>query len=627
MRENLEYQFDERTEDQSLEQLHQKEPDYTRPLLEVPPERKQVLLEKLSFLYGAERAENCYLELERILRVYFAHKTPEMIREQTCVEAPERFSEKDVILITYGDLLQSPGKKPLTALGDFLDIYMNGAVNTVHVLPFFPYSSDRGFSIIDFEEVNPELGSWDEIEQLGLRFRLMFDGVFNHISAKSRWFQEFLNGNPEYRDYFINFSTRAAIEEENMKLILRPRTSDLLTDFHTLDGVKYLWTTFSPDQVDLNFKNEKVLLRVIEILLAYVRHGAEIIRLDAVTYMWVEMGTRCASLEETHMLVQFLRAVLDTVAPQVALITETNVPHEENVSYFGNGSDEAQMVYNFALPPLTLLAFLSGDCTRLSQWASTLEKPSETTTYFNFLDSHDGVGLLAVRDILDPGEIDLLTRKVEEHGGFISYKTNGDGSQSPYEMNITWYSALNREDDDEPLDRKVERFLASRAVALVLEGVPGIYLPSLFGSPNDRESVLQGEENRSINRKTIDEHALFKKLSDPDSSVYKLADRFRHIIEKRVECPAFHPNSSQLVFTDNSAVFSLLRATPDGKERVLALINVTSREQAYTVPLGELGAVARGWHDRITETGYRFYGGHVEVILEPYQIMWLSPES
>ncbi len=625
MKEKIERVPEEREEEAADWRLHRKEPDYSRPLLQVPPERKRAILEKLSFLYGPERAEGCYRELERIMRVYVAHKTPEMIREHADTDAAERFTEKDVILITYGDLIASPGKTPLRALGDFLDIYMRGAINTVHVLPFFPYSSDRGFSIIDYEEVDPELGTWDEIEQLGLRFRLMFDGVFNHISSKSRWFQEFLNGNPVYQDFFINFSTRDAIDEDHQKLILRPRTTDLLNPFHTINGVKYIWTTFNPDQIDLNFKNETVLMRVLEILLAYIRHGADILRLDAVTYMWTELGTRCASLEETHILVRLFRDVLDTVAPQAALITETNVPHEENLSYFGNGTDEAQMVYNFALPPLTLLTFLSGDCSRLSSWASALDTPSDTTTTFNFLDSHDGVGLLAVRDILDPGEIRFLIERVEAHGGFISYKNNGDGTRSPYEMNITWYSALNGEGNGEPLDLQVDRFVASRAVALVLSGVPGIYLPSLFGSANDRESVLAGEEARSINRRTIDEHALFKKLLDPDSSTYKLADRFRHIIEKRIQCPAFHPNSPQRILQGNPNIFSVFRIARDGRQRVLALTNVTDQEMTYTVPLRELDSESETWIDLITDTEHRFSRGKISVTLKPYQVMWLSP--
>jgi hypothetical protein len=271
---------------------HLPEPDYGRPLLQIPESQRKNILDKLTILYGGERALACHGELERRMRVYYAHKTLEMIADDASFEAAERFGEKDVILITYGDLLTSPGKKPLEALSDFLRIFMRGAINTVHILPFFPYSSDRGFSIVDFEEVDSRLGAWEDLEELSLSFRLMYDGVFNHVSSKSRWFQGFLNGDPDYQDFFTAFSTKDAIDKDHLRLILRPRTSDLLTPFQTIDGPRFVWTTFSPDQVDLNYKNEKVLLRILEILLDYVRRGADVIRLDAVTYIWRELGTR-----------------------------------------------------------------------------------------------------------------------------------------------------------------------------------------------------------------------------------------------------------------------------------------------------------------------------------------------
>ena len=253
------------------------------------------------------------------MRVYYAHKPQALVDADAAFTPAERFSERDVVLITYGDLLTTPGRPPLQVLASFLRRFMRGAINTVHILPFFPYSSDRGFSIIDYEEVDPRLGSWDDIAVLAAEFRLMFDGVFNHASSRSRWFQRFLNGHPGYEDFFVAFTTRDAIDPDYLRLILRPRTSDLLTPFRTINGMRFVWTTFSPDQVDLNFRNPRVLLRVVEILLAYVRRGADVVRLDAVTYIWRELGTSCAHLRETHALVQLFRAILDVVAPRVAL--------------------------------------------------------------------------------------------------------------------------------------------------------------------------------------------------------------------------------------------------------------------------------------------------------------------
>ena len=167
-------------------------------------------------------------------------------------------------------------------------------------------------------------------------------------------------------------------------------------------------------------------------------------------------------LEQTHVVIKLFRDILDAVAPNVGLITETNVPHEENMQYFGNGTDEAQMIYNFALPPLVLHTFQTGSSSHLTKWAASLPKISDTASYFNILDSHDGIGVMGAKGILADDEIEMMALRVLEHGGFISYKDNGDGSVSPYELNITWYSALNREDSDETTGFKIKRFLATR---------------------------------------------------------------------------------------------------------------------------------------------------------------------
>jgi sucrose phosphorylase len=602
---------------------HLPAPDYEQPALVVSPAQRERLLGLLGRIYGRETGEACYAELHRMMRVYWAHKTPPMRAADQGFDPASRFDERDVVLITYGDLLSSPGRRPLEALGDFVSRFMHGAINTLHLLPFYPYSSDRGFAVIDFQEVDPRLGSWEDIERLGDRFRLMFDGVFNHVSSKSRWFQRFLNGRPGYEAYFVSFTTHEAITKDHLQRILRPRTSDLLTPFRTLDGVRWVWTTFGPDQVDLNFRNPEVLLRVIEVLLLYVRRGADVIRLDAVTYLWRELGTRCAHLGETHAIVQLLRAVLDVVAPRVAIITETNVPHADNVAYFGDGWNEAQLVYNFALPPLTLHTFLTGDSSRLTAWARGLETPSPASTYFNFLDSHDGIGLLGAQGLLSEAEIAAMVRRVEEYGGLVSYRADGEGGSSPYELNVTWYSALNRDDAGESVDLQVARFVASRAIALALTGVPGIYLPSLFGSKNDLEAVRAGEGARAINRDTVDVPALEALLRDRGSWASKVARRFGRLIRRRIACPAFHPGAAQTVHGGHPHVFAISRTLPDGC-RLLALTNVTDREQVLQIPREELGERSLVWTELISHRRVAVSRAGLELRLAPYAVQWLA---
>jgi sucrose phosphorylase len=606
--------------------VHNQEPNYHRSLLEISTDQRERLLRRMSFLYGEEEAEAQMPELERILKVYTAHKPLEMLERERDFDREERFNERDIILITYGDLLRGEERSPLATLAKFCDSYLDGSINTLHILPFFPYSSDRGFSIIDFETVDPHLGSWQDIEDLENRYQLMFDGVINHISSKSRWFQEFLDGNPLYRDFFIAYAGDGGPTPDQRRLIFRPRTTSVLTEYQTIDGPVRVWTTFSDDQIDLNYKNPKVLLRVIEILLLYVRHGADIIRLDAVSYLWAEPGTHCIHLDQTHEIVKLFRDVLNIVAPGVALITETNVPHEENVSYFGNGHDEAQMVYNFALPPLVLHTFYRGDATSLSEWAKSLKYISNTTTFFNFLDSHDGIGLMGAKNILSQNDIDYLVERAMEQGGRISYKASPEGNEEPYEINITWYSALNREDDpDEDIAFQVKRFVASRIIALVLRGVPGIYLHSLIGTPNDIEAVIATKSNRAINRNFIDCKAIKNALKDPLSKISRINREFGRLIAIRTQQRAFHPNGNQHVLSLSPCVFAVLRVSPEGDQTLLTLTNVTSRTCQVTVPLTALPTDALHWRDLVGGMEWVAEGGVLNVSMSAYDVIWLEP--
>lgn len=160
--------------------------------------------------------------------------------------------------------------------------------------------------------------------------------------------------------------------------------------------------------------------------------------------MWKTPGTSCIHLEKTHLLVKLFRAIANAVAPGTVIITETNVPHKDNISYLGNGQDEAQMVYQFSLPPLVLHAIHNGSARALKQWAASLDGSGGTTTWFNFLASHDGIGLNPLRGILPETEIVSLVRDLAMEGRWFRIKNNPDGSTSPYEINVTYMDALNK---------------------------------------------------------------------------------------------------------------------------------------------------------------------------------------
>lgn len=604
------------------------DPDFTRPPIEVGDDSRARLLERLAAIYGEEVARETLPELLRLIRVHHAHKPAEMIEAERSVSGCGRFSEKDMMLITYGDMVRAQGRSGLSALGEFLALFRRGepVFSILHVLPFFPYSSDRGFSVVDFRAVDPRLGSWQDILALGETYRLMFDGVLNHASSRSTPFREMLSGNRDFADYAVAFRSADELTPEQRKILRRPRTSDVLSRFESIDGPLWVWTTFSRDQIDLNYRNPRVLLSSVDTLLFYVRMGADLVRLDAITYLWKEVGTPSASLEETHTIVKLFRDVLDLAAPQVALVTESNVPHAENISYFGDGRDEAQLVYNFALPPLVLHAFYREDTTRLSRWVADLAYPSDCVTYLNMLDTHDGVGLPGVKDVLPEDEIGFLVETARQHGAFISYRS-GDGADVPYEINTTWYSALNFENDGEPRALQVQRFVASRSIQLVLKGVPAIYLHSLAGSRNDVRLALQTKVKRDVNRSTLDFEILARNLADPGAKLYLLSENLRRLLRTRVLAPAFHPNGGQRVLMLSPSVFSLLRVSVDGAEHVLCLTNVTRRLQSLTIDLADLGVRSSYWFDLIAGRGWVASNGTMKIDLGPYEVLWLTPSQ
>jgi glucosylglycerate phosphorylase len=551
----------------------------------------------LAFLYGADEVPQLIPRVEKLIAEY-RDRIP--VRE-------DRLTERDSILITYSDQVQVRGEKPLQTLSAFCKQHLKGVINGIHILPFYPWTSDDGFSVVDYRMVDSSLGNWEDISSMQNHFRLMFDGVINHISAQSEWFKAFLRDDAYYRDYFIVVEGTPDLSQ-----VIRPRALPLLTIFQTLSGEKRVWTTFSEDQIDLNYKNPEVLLEILDILLLYAERGATFIRLDAIAYLWKEIGTTCINVPQTHRIIQFLRAALNEVAPHVQLIAETNVSHADNISYFGDGANEAQLVYNFALPPLILHTFHTGDARVLSNWAKTLILPSNKTTFFNFLASHDGIGLNPVRGILSNEEIDSLVRKAIEHSGLISYKNNPDGSQSPYEMNINYFDALSNPNKNESLDLQVDRFIAAQAIMLSLVGVPGIYFHGLFGSRGWIEGVKQTRHNRTINREKCNLDVLQNELAKENSLRAKVFRRYRHLLLARRSSSAFHPHGAQTILDYHPSVFAVERISPDEKSRALCLHNASIKPVTFSTNYKSATDLFTGQPLQVSN-----------IVLESYQILWM----
>lgn len=576
---------------------------------QLPAEIQDRLRDQLAFLYGAEAGSATWAKLrERLVR--FGAEYP-ALRGGSPMRAGE-LRARDAMLITYGDQVSEAGRPPLATLDAWLAEHLGDAISSVHVLPFYPYSSDDGFSVIDYSVVDPGLGDWDDIERLRRSYRLMFDAVINHISAESAWFQGFLAGDQRYAEWFLVLD-----EPVDLSTVTRPRIHPLLTTFETATGPHRVWTTFSADQIDLNFGNPEVLLAIVDVLLLYAARGASYIRLDAIGYLWKRIGTSCIHLPEAHAAVKLFRSVYDAVAPHMILITETNVPHRDNIGYFGNGDDEAQLVYQFPLAPLVLNAFQTGSSRHLSGWASGLETPSPGVTFFNFLASHDGIGVMPAAGILSREEIDALVAQTLRHGGRVGYKTNSDGSQSAYELNITLMDMLS-DPQTTPPNEALDRFMTAQAIMLALRGLPGIYIHSMVGSHNDAQGMAQTGHNRTINRRKWQRAEIDARLSDPDAYEARVLGRYRELLRARASSPAFDVAAEQQILAAGDALFAIQRSAPGG-ERVVCLHNVSGAPQRW-IPAPEGGAL----RDIITGA---IYDAVAPVQLAPYTSLWLRVDQ
>ncbi len=567
------------------------------------------LRERFVALYGEEAAGRCLDRLAMMVGRYGVGGVAPRAGH-------EKWSQRDAVLITYADMVRDPARLPLCVLKDFADRRLRGAFSTIHVLPFFPSSSDDGFSVIHYRKVDPDLGTWEDVRALGEHFQLMVDMVLNHVSSHSNWFDDFRTGTAPGRDYFIEGDPSA-----DLSGVVRPRTHPLLTPVHTRGGERHVWTTFSADQVDLNYANPDVLFEILDLILYYTSMGARMFRLDAIAYLWKQAGTPCIHLPQTFEIVRLLREFLRVVAPDGLLLAETNVPHEENLRYFGNG-DAAHLVYQFPLPPLLLDALLRGDSRWLSAWVARLAPLPAGCTFLNFTASHDGIGVRPLLDLVPAEHVQALAGHIRRRGGAVSMKRDRDGGESPYELNCTWFDAVGRENDTE--DLHMARFLCSQTIPLALQGIPAVYFHSLTATPNDLEEVRRTGRPRSINRGRWDRAALEASLSEGTSVTSRVFEELRRRLAMRSGLPALHPNAAQKVLQGDPRLFGVVRIPGGGHPPLLALANLTAGPVA--IPAGalqEAGIVAGRGMDALAPGGGGWTDGGTNT-LAPYQCAWFT---
>ncbi|MGI2224827.1 sugar phosphorylase [Shewanella frigidimarina] len=546
-----------------------------------------------------------------------AEQLIDIMRITEYCQVPEPFvnhwSEKDIIMITYGDSVIQQGERPLTTLAQFIDSYLS-CINAVHILPFFPYSSDDGFSVIDYSSVNEGLGSWADISAIASKRRLMSDLVINHCSSRSLWFENFCKGEGVGHDYFFT-----AEPDDDLSAVVRPRTSTLLRPTDTPSGTQHVWCTFSHDQVDFDFRNPQVLIEFVRIIRQYLDAGVSIFRLDAVAFLWKIVGNKSINLPQTHEVIRLLRTLIEHAQQDAIIITETNIPNTQNLTYFGN-ANEAHCIYNFSLPPLLINSLITGSCLYLKRWLMSMPPAQDGTTYFNFIASHDGIGLRPAEGLLDEDEINALVDTMKQFGGQISSRTTEDGLQKPYEMNIALFDALQGTTKGKDL-WGMQRFICAHTIMLALEGIPGIYIHSLLGTRNDYQKLANTSHNRAINRHRWDLNQLTEQLNDTTSDHNQVLTELTNLINIRTQQIAFHPNATQFTLHLGLQLFGFWRQSRNRKQSIFCISNVS--DQITDLRINELNLIiAEHWVDLLS-------GQPIEDItqtmpLQPYQTVWIS---
>ena len=525
------------------------------------------------------------------------------------------WDQGDAILITYGNTIQSSGELPLVTLSRFLDKYLKRQFTAIHILPFFPFSSDDGFSVIDYSTVNPSLGDWENIESISKKYKLMSDLVINHISSRSRWFENYKNGITPGKDYFIEGNP-----SDDFSKVVRPRNSPLLTSVRTKAGIRHVWSTFSGDQIDLNFRNPNVLKEFVSIVRSYLNHGITIFRMDAVPFLWKQKGTSCTNLQPTHEIIKLFHTLIEYYFPSALIVCENNVPSNENLTYFGN-ANEAHVIYNFSLPPLLIYTLLTGRCSHLKNWMMSMPPAQSGTTYLNFIASHDGIGLRPLDGLISDDEVDKLVEKTKQSGGRVTYRKSREGSDKPYELNITLFDLLKSTFDSDEDNYSVERFLCAHSIMFALEGIPAVYIQSIFGSHNDLERLEHTQRNRSINRHIWDEFELEKELSDRQSPHARIFAELKRLLSIRKKQSAFHPNATQYTLHISDDIFAFWRQSINRDQSIFCISNVTATEKL--INLRDINLINTDeWKDLIG--GRLYFNIQEQLSLSPYQVLWIS---
>ena len=543
---------------------------------------------------------------------YFEKEIVQIIRQfnKKNPKKKKNISEKTTLVICYGDSVYSEKNKSIRVFKNFFQKRLGKNFNTVHFLPFYPSSSDSGFAVKDHYKIDSKLGNWFDIKSFSKKSDIMADMVINHSSARGLWFKNFLKAKRPGKDYFLTVDSKF-----NTSKVVRPRDHKLLKKIDIFNKTDYLWRTFSPDQLDLNFKNPAVLLRFIKIMINLINHGVTIFRLDAIAYLWKESGTKCINLNKTHEIIKLLRVISGLLNTQTLIVTETNLPEKENLSYFGK-NDEANWIYNFSLPPLLIHAFLFENNSYLYNWSKKLPRSKNGNCYLNFIASHDGIGMRPTEGLLSSKALKDFLYRLKKNGSKFSYRKIQNKSKKIYEANITVFDALKKTNYDNG-KFSFERYISAHSIMIAFEGVPAVYFNSIFGTSNDEAKFVITGNNRDVNRYKWNLKNISNKLNNKDSKEYYFYKKISNLLSIKKKQKAFHPNASRENINLGPKIFCFKRESINKKQTIICITNLSSKIQYF-----KLSKKFLKYKDLLGSK--IFFTIDKRIKLDPCQTIWLS---
>ena len=521
-----------------------------------------------------------------------------------------KINESTSLVICYGNSVTDGNKKSLKVFNKFYKKYLKNNFDSVHFLPFYPSSSDSGFAVKDHYKIEPRLGSWKDVKLISKNCNLMADLVINHSSARGLWFSNFLKNKSPGKDYFFTVD-----KNFNSKKVIRPREHKLLKKIKLSNETKYLWRTFSPDQIDLNFKNPKVLIRFIKIIFNLINNGVRIFRLDAIAYLWKENGNTCINHTNTHNIIKFIRLVFNLLKTECIIITETNLPEKENLSYFGN-NDEANWIYNFSLAPILVYSLLFEDSNKITKWSKNFPIAKLNNNYLNFIASHDGIGMRPIEGILSTNTQKKFLSRLKKNGGEFSYRKVQGVKKKVYEANITLFNAFKCSDFDKSGIFGFERYMAAHTIMISFDGIPAIYFNSMFGNSNDNSKYIISGNKRDLNRYRWNKDKIEDHLKDQNSKQNKYYKNLSNILAIRGKQKAFHPNAIRKTLKLGANFFGIKRVSTDNKQSIYCITNMTSKLQLLKVNKN-IFYKRNLFNSKLTKKS-----GKIQ--FEPFQTVWLT---